>query len=209
MIGPVIVPVIVLGLTGSVGMGKSTTAAMLVRAGLPVFDADAAVHALQAPDGAAIPLLRAAFPGVVDDNNILDRKALAARIFADTADKARLEAIMHPLVAEARAGFLSEAQASGAWAAVLDVPLLFETGLDKACDYTLVVSAPYSVQRARVLARDGMSEALFEKITASQMPDSDKRARADFVLNSDQPLPDMEAELAGILARLKAQNPER
>ena len=194
---------IILGLTGSVGMGKSTTAAMLERAGLPVFDADAAVHALQAPDGAAIPLLRAAFPGVVGDDNILDRKALAARIFADAADKARLEAIMHPLVADSRAAFLSAAKASGAPLVVFDVPLLFETELDKVCDHTLVVSAPAHIQRERVLARTGMTEALFEKIVAGQMPDREKRVRADFVLNSDQPLADMEAELTTILERLR------
>jgi len=169
----------VLGLTGSIGMGKSTAAVMFARLRVPVFDADAAVRALQGPGGAALAAIEAAFPGVTGSAG-LDRSALGARVFGDVEALRNLEAIMHPLVAAARARFLDRHRF--ARMVVLDVPLLFETGGDAACDAVAVVSAPAQVQRARVLARPGMHAAKLDAILAQQMPDAEKRARADFVL---------------------------
>jgi dephospho-CoA kinase len=168
-----------LGLTGSIGMGKSTVAAMFARERVPVFDADAVVRALQGAGGAALPAIEAAFPGVTSANG-LDRAALAARVFGDPAALRRLEAILHPCVARARARFLT--QHAGGRVVVLDVPLLFETGGETYCDAVAVVSAPARVQRARVLARAGMSQARFEAVLAAQWPDNAKQAHADFVI---------------------------
>ena len=170
---------IVLGLTGSIGMGKSTVAAMFRRLKVPVFDADAAVHALQAPGGAALPAIDAAFPGVVA-GGVLDRAALGGRVFGDAAALDRLQAIVHPLVAAAQTRFLRRHRR--ARLVVLDIPLLFEGGGADRCDLVAVVSAPADVQRARVLARPGMTADKLDAILARQLPDADKRARADVVI---------------------------
>ncbi len=170
---------LVIGLTGSIGMGKSTVAAMFQRLKVPVFDADAAVHALQGPGGTALPAIEAAFPGTTSPAG-LDRAKLGGLVFGDPAALQRLEAIIHPLVGAAQAAFLHRHRRRAL--VVLDIPLLFEKGGAGKVDVTLVVSAPAAVQRARVLARPGMTPARFEAILAKQMPDAEKRARADVVI---------------------------
>ncbi len=172
---------IVVGLTGSIGMGKSTAAAVLRRAGIPVHDADAAVHVLFARDGAAVAPVEAAFPGVARDGAI-DRRALGARVFGDPAALARLEAIVHPLVRARSRAFLRAAALRRAPLVVLDVPLLFEAGRAADCDAVIVVSAPPFLQAQRVLRRPGMTPARLRDILARQMPDREKRRRADFVV---------------------------
>lgn len=174
---------IILGLTGSIGMGKSATASLFRDGGVPVYDADAAVHALYAEGGAAVAPIEEAFPGVAEKGAI-DRQKLRARVLDDAAAMKRLEGIVHPLAGEAQLDFRRQAKEQGAQFAVLDIPLLFETGGNRHCTYTLVVTAPAEVQRARVLARPGMTEEAFEAILARQMPDADKRARADFILST-------------------------
>lgn len=171
----------VLGLTGSIGMGKSTTAAIFREAGVAVHDSDAAVHALYR--GAAAPLVEAAFPGTARDGAI-DRALLAARVIHDQAALMRLEAIVHPLVRAARAQFVAEARAAGADLVVLDIPLLFETGCENEVDAVLVVTAPEAVQKARITARPGMTEDKLAAIIAKQMPDAEKRRRADLILDT-------------------------
>jgi dephospho-CoA kinase len=171
----------VIGLTGSIGMGKSTAAALLRRLGVPVHEADAAVHRLMGPGGAAVRAIATAFPGVVKDGAV-DRRLLGARVFDDDEAMARLEAILHPLVREESKRFLRQACRRGARVAALDIPLLFETGRDQDVDASIVVSAPDFVQRARVLARPGMTPPRFEQVLARQMPDAEKRLRADFVV---------------------------
>ena len=174
---------LVLGLTGSIGMGKSTAAAMLRRLGLPVHDADAAVHRLMAPGGAAVAQVAAAFPEAAGPGGI-DRAKLGKAVLTDTPALKRLEAILHPLVrAEARA-FLAKQARLRRPLVVLDIPLLYETGGDRLCDYVVVVSAPAFIQRARVLRRPGMTEARFQAILARQLPDAEKRRRADFVVQT-------------------------
>lgn len=172
---------IILGLTGSIGMGKSTTAGMFREAGIPVHDADAAVHELYS--GAAAPLIEIAFPGTVIDG-VVDRRKLGERVIGKAEEMKRLEAIVHPLVAEMRNRFLEEAAANGAELAVLDIPLLYETGGEKLCDYVVVVTAPAEVQRDRVLARPEMTEEKFQAILAKQVPDAEKRKRADFTIDT-------------------------
>jgi dephospho-CoA kinase len=172
---------IVLGVTGSIGMGKTTAAAALRRLGVPVFEADACVHALLAKDGAAVPLVAAAFPFVVHDG-MVDRLALGRIVFADEDAREKLESIIHPLVRRAEIRFLTAARSHRARIAALDLPLLFETGAERLCDTTLTVTAPRFLQEARVLSRPGMSRAKLEAILASQLPDPEKRRRADFVL---------------------------
>lgn len=174
----------ILGLTGSIGMGKSATAAMFREAGVPVYDADAAVHAIYAPGGLAVEPLEAAFPGVKTQDGSIDRARLREQVLNDKAALDRLNAIVHPLVGESQLSFRREAEQSGSDLAVLDIPLLFETGGDARCDHVLVVTAPEEVQRERVLSRDGMTLAAFEAILARQIPDAEKRARADFILNT-------------------------
>ncbi|SDD29731.1 dephospho-CoA kinase [Kordiimonas lacus] len=174
----------IIGLTGSIGMGKSETAKMFARLGVPVFDADATVRQLQAPGGRALGPIEEAFPGVVKDG-ALDRDALGKIVFADPDAKKKLEAIMHPMVAEERIDFFNKAEDEGAKMVVFDIPLLFETGGEKACDKVVVVSAPPEIQRERVLARDGMTEEKFNQILKAQVPDDDKRARADYVVESN------------------------
>ena len=176
---------ITLGLTGSIGMGKSTVAAMFADAGVPVFDADAAVHRLQGPAGRVVAAIEAAFPETTGEGGV-NPTALAEAVLGDEAAMKRLEAIVHPAVAEERAAFL--AAHAEAPLVVFDVPLLFETGGDRAVDRVAVVSAAPHVQRARVLARPGMTEAKLAHILARQTPDADKRARADHLIATDVPL---------------------
>jgi dephospho-CoA kinase len=173
----------IIGLTGSIGMGKSTAAAMFRRLGVPVHDADAAVHRLLGRGGAAVPLVEAAFPGVAEDGAV-NRAALGARVFNDKAALKRLEAILHPLVRRESARFIARQRTRGQDLVVLDIPLLFETGGEERCDATVVVSAPSFLQRARVLRRPGMTEARFAQVLKQQMPDREKRRRADFVVET-------------------------
>jgi dephospho-CoA kinase len=173
---------IVLGLTGSIGMGKSTAAAMLRRLGVPVFDADLAVHRLLAPSGAAVPAVSVAFPGVETKAGGIDRAQLGQRVFTDPAALRRLEAILHPMVAAEERRFLARSRARRVPLAVLDIPLLFETGAERRCDYVLVVSAPALVQRQRVLRRPGMNEIRLDAILRKQIADYRKRQHADFVV---------------------------
>ena len=175
----------ILGLTGSIGMGKSTVADMFRRLGVPVHDADAEVHALLGPGGAAVAGVAQAFDGVVTGVGAsarVDRKALGAKVFDDAEALARLEAILHPMVREREGRFLRRVRRQGRKVAVLDVPLLFETGGETRCDATVVVSAPAFVQQARVLARPGMTRERLTQILARQTPDAEKRRRADFVV---------------------------
>lgn len=172
---------IVLGLTGSVGMGKSATAKMFREEGVPVFDADAAVHRLY--EGKAAPLIEAAFPGTTLNGRV-DRERLSAKVVGDPDALKRIESIVHPLVREMRREFLAKAKASGAKVALLDIPLLFETESGAPVDKVVVVSAPAEVQKKRVLAREGMTEEKFQAILARQMPDAEKRRRADFIVDT-------------------------
>lgn len=172
---------VILGLTGSIGMGKTTVARMLRRRGIPVHDADATVHRLLARGGEAVKAIDRAFPGVVTDGAV-DRKALGAVVFRDPTALGRLEAIIHPLTRRASRRFLLRCARRGARLAVLDVPLLFETGGDRDVDATICVTAPPFVQRARVLSRPGMTPEKLDGILARQMPDIEKRRRADFVV---------------------------
>lgn len=189
----------ILGLTGSIGMGKSATAAMLRRSGVPVHDADAVVHALYR--GRAAPLVEQAFPGTVRDG-VVDRDALGKRILGDQAALRRLEAIVHPLVRDARDAFLETCRRSGARICVLDVPLLFETGGERSVDAVAVVSAPADVQRARVLARPGATAERFEAILSKQVPDAEKRRRAHFVIDTSRGFPAAERQVAAMLRAL-------
>ena len=191
---------IVLGLTGSVGMGKSATAKMFAEEGVPVFDADAAVHRLYA--GEAVPLIAGAFPGTVTGGRV-DRERLSQAVLGNPDAFAKLEAIIHPLVRGAREEFLAAAKASGAKIAILDVPLLLETGGKPQVDKIVVVSAPASVQKERVLARPGMTEEKFRAIVAKQLPDSEKRKRADFVIDTSRGFDAARAEVRSILQALK------
>lgn len=191
----------VLGLTGSIGMGKSTVAAMLADAGVPVLDADAVVHALYAPSGAAVAPVGEKFPTAIINNGV-DRAALSACVVGQPDAMAALEAIVHPLVAAERKAWLTVCEADGVRVVALDVPLLFETGGDGGVDAVAVVSAPANVQRARVLARPGMTEAKFESILARQVPDAEKRARADFVIETGVPLDETRAAVQALVAAL-------
>lgn len=173
----------ILGLTGSIGMGKSTAATMLRRLGVPVHDADAIVHRLLARGGAAVAQIERAFPGVVRDGAV-DRQELGRRVFGQPAELRRLEAILHPLVRRAETAFLKRHRRHGTPLVVLDIPLLFETGGDRRCDAVAVVSCPAFLQTQRVLRRPGMTAARLAAIRAQQMPDREKRRRADFVLPS-------------------------
>ena len=190
---------LIIGLTGSIGMGKSTVAMMFEAEGVPVFDADAAVHALQGPQGALLPAIEAAFPGTTGPRGV-DRAALGAQVFGDDAALARLEAIVHPAVAEMRQTFLLEH--AGQPLVVFDIPLLFEKGGESRVDAVVVVSAPADVQRARVLARPGMTAEKFAQILARQTPDAEKRARADYVIENHGSLADTQAQVAALVARL-------
>jgi dephospho-CoA kinase len=195
----------VLGLTGSLGMGKSTTTKFFAEQGVPVHDADAAVHRLY--EAEAVPLIETAFPGTTADGKV-DRDKLARQVLNDTAAIEKLEAIVHPLVRLYEKRFLAEAERKGAAVGVLDIPLLFETGGEKRCDAVVVVSAPAAVQRARVLARPGMTEQKFAAILAKQMPDAEKRTRADFVVDTSKGFDAARAQVRDILARM-ATMPKR
>ncbi len=174
---------LVLGLTGSIGMGKTAAAKMLRRMGLPLHDADRAVHRLLAKGGAAVAAVEVAFPGVAVDGAV-DRERLAVRVFEDPAALERLEGILHPAVRWTTRAFLGRHARAGRPLVVLDIPLLFETGGEALCDAVVVVTAPAFVQRARVMGRRGMTPVRFQAILAKQMPDSEKRRRADFVVKT-------------------------
>ncbi len=193
---------LILGLTGSIGMGKSTTSKMFQDEGVPVYDSDAAVHALYATGGAAVEPVETAFPGVVV-NGAIDRAKLSARVVGDPEALAKLETIVHPLVGAHRIGFFEEAQAGGHEIVVLDIPLLFETGGEKKVDKVVVVSAPADVQRERVLARPEMTPEKFEAILARQTPDAEKRARADFVIDTGQGLDHARQQVRDLLTLLR------
>ena len=192
---------IVLGLTGSIGMGKTTVARMFAEAGVPVFDADAVVHRLQGPGGALVAAIAARFPGVTGTSGI-DRAALGGAVLGDKVALRDLEAIVHPAVAAERAAFLARHAAEAL--VVLDVPLLFETGGDAAVDQVAVVSAAPAVQRERTLARPGMTVAKLDAILARQLPDAEKRARADAVIATDVPLAETRAAVLRLIACARA-----
>ncbi len=194
---------VVVGLTGSIGMGKSTTAAMFRDLGCPVHDADAAVHQLYA--GAAVEPVRALFPAAAAGQRV-DREALAREVLGRPDRLAELEALIHPLVREAEETFLQAARASGVPLVVLDIPLLFESGAAARCDRIVVVTAPPEVQRARVLARPGMTEDRLAAILARQMPDAEKRRRADFIVDTSRGFDSARAEVAAIVAKLTADS---
>lgn len=188
-----------LGLTGSIGMGKSTVAKMFAEEGIPVFDADAEVHKLQGPAGRVVAAIEARFPGTTGQDGV-NRTALAEAVLGDDAAMKALEAIVHPAVGEERAAFLREHAAAPV--VVFDVPLLFETGGQRAMDKVAVVSAAPDVQRARTLQRPGMSEGKFDAILARQVPDEQKRAQADFVIPTDVPLEETRAHVRRVIACL-------
>jgi dephospho-CoA kinase len=200
---------ITVGLTGSIGMGKSTTAAMFAEAGAPVYDADAEVRRLYAPGGAAVGPVGDAFPGVVVDGAV-DRGRLGDRVLGDPEALARLNALVWPLMGEARAAFFARARTEAASVVVLDIPLLYETGGERGVDVSVVVTAPADLQRERVLARPGMTAEKFEAILQAQMPDAEKRRRADFVIDTSQGLDEARRQVADVLARLRARaNPAK
>jgi dephospho-CoA kinase len=198
--------VILIGLTGSIGMGKSTTAAMFREAGVPVYDADAVVHDLYDEGGAAVGPVGEAFPGVVKAGRV-DREALRQAVLGDPEALKRLNAIVHPLVGRDRAGFFQKAEAEGADMAVLDIPLLFETGGHANVDAVVVVSAPAQMQRERVLARPGMTTERLGAILAQQMADAEKRARAHFVVDTSRGLEPAREQVAEIIAVMR--DPQR
>ncbi|MFZ9394662.1 MAG: dephospho-CoA kinase [Erythrobacter sp.] len=192
---------LIIGLTGSIGMGKSTVAEMFQRRGVPVFDADAEVRRMQGRGGNLLPAIEAAFPGSTGPDGV-DRDALGAKVFGNSEALAQLEAIVHPAVAAKRAEFMIEH--GGAPIVVFDIPLLFEKGGHEQVDRVVVVSAPAEVQRQRVLARPGMTPAKFAHILELQLPDAEKRARADFVIDTGVPHAETEAAVAALIAQLAA-----
>ncbi|MBF5090360.1 MULTISPECIES: dephospho-CoA kinase [unclassified Novosphingobium] len=191
----------ILGLTGSIGMGKSAVALMLRELGVPVFDADAAVHALQGPGGALVPAIEAAFPGTTGPEGVL-RQELGARVFGNPGALARLEAIVHPAVGRMREAFLIEH--AGQPIVVFDIPLLFEKEHGAGLDAVMVVSAPAAAQRARVLARPGMTPDKFAHILDLQVPDAEKRARADFIVDTGVTLEETRAQVAALIERIRS-----
>jgi len=193
---------IIIGLTGSIGMGKSTTAQMFRDERCPVFDADAAVHDLYAKGGKAVPIIRAVFPDAIK-NGAVDRNVLGKHMRADPLQLKVLESFIHPLVSEARADFFAEHKEADI--VVMDVPLLFETGLDKAVHHIVVVTAPYEVQRKRVLAREGMTPELFDSLLARQTPDAEKRKRAHALVFTDKGLDNAREQVQTILRELKSK----
>jgi dephospho-CoA kinase len=195
----------VLGLTGSLGMGKSTTAGFFAELGVPVHDADATVHRLYKAE--AVSPIEAAFPGTAVNGEV-DREKLAKRVLDDPAAIKKLEGIVHPLVRAAEERFLTEVERKNARVAVLDIPLLFETGSDRRCDAVVVVSAPKDVQRARIFERPGMTAQKFATIAANQMPDAEKRKRADFVVDTSKGFDAARVQVREILARI-ATMPKR
>lgn len=193
---------IVVGLTGSIGMGKTTAANLFAELGVPVHSADDAVHRLY--QTLAAPLIEAAFPGTVD-KTVVDREKLSAAVLGNPQALKRLESIVHPLVREEEQAFLANAKANGADIALIDIPLLFETGGEKRVDKVVVVSAPADIQRERVLARPGMTPEKLDAILARQMPDAEKRMRADYVLDSSTGLDDMRRQIGLLIAKLRGK----
>ena len=193
---------LVIGLTGSIGMGKSAAAQYLAEHGLPVFDADAEVHRLY--EGRAVPAIAQAFPSAVGDGKV-DRGVLAKEVAGSTEKLKRLESIVHPMVTKAEIDFVREQEKRGAKIAVLEIPLLFETGAEARVDVTIVLSAPPEVQKARALARPGMTDAKLQALLKRQLPDEVKRARADYVVDSGTSLEDMRAQIGKILESLEGR----
>jgi dephospho-CoA kinase len=189
---------IILGLTGSIGMGKSTTAKLFAEAGIPVYDADATVHSLY--EGEAAPAIEAAFPGTTVGGKV-DRARLSARVVHDPAAMQRLEAIVHPMLGASRKKFFHDSEQSGAAVAVVDVPLLFETGGEKRVDAVVVVTTTPEIQRQRILARDNMTAEKLDAILARQLPDAEKRERADFVVDTSHGLDPVRIRIRDILAQ--------
>jgi dephospho-CoA kinase len=189
---------IILGLTGSIGMGKSTTAKLFAEAGVPVYDADATVHILY--EGEAVPAIEAAFPGTTVDGKV-DRARLSAQVVHDSSAIRRLEQIVHPMLGASRQKFLDNAEQSGAPVAVVDVPLLFETGGEKRVDAVVVVTTTPEIQRQRILARDNMTGEKLDAILARQLPDAEKRKRADFVVDTSHGLDPVRVRIRDILAQ--------
>ena len=196
---------IILGLTGSIGMGKSTTAKLFAEAGVPVYDADAAVH--QIYEGEAAPAVEAAFPGTTVGGKV-DRNKLSARVVHDPAAIRRLEAIVHPMLGASRQKFFEDAERSGASVAVVDVPLLYETGGEKRVDAVVVVTTTPEIQRERILARDNMTSEKLDAILARQLPDAEKRKRADFVVDTSHGLDPVRVRIRDILDQA-AKMPQR
>ncbi|ERF82664.1 dephospho-CoA kinase [Bradyrhizobium viridifuturi] len=190
---------LILGLTGSIGMGKSTTAKLFIEAGVPVYDADAAVHQLY--EGEAAPVIEAAFPGTTANGKV-DRAKLSARVVQDPVAIKQLEQIVHPMLGASRQKFFADAEAAGAPIVVLDIPLLFETGGEKRVDAVVVVTTSPELQRERVLARGTMDAAKLEAIIAKQMPDAEKRKRADFIVDTSHGLDPVRARIRDILAEV-------
>lgn len=190
-----------IGLTGSIGMGKTETAKLFAQKGVPVFDSDAAVHKLIGPNGEAVDAVELAFPGVKRQGHI-DRKLLGACVFGDDDALKSLEKILHPLVSNERQKFIKKSKAD---VVLFDIPLLFEKGYEDDCDYIVVVSAPFEIQKKRVLERPGMTEARFEEILAKQLPDAQKRAKADFVVQTDRGLDYAAKQVEGILQKIREQ----
>jgi len=193
---------LVIGLTGSIGMGKSTVARRFAANGIAVFDADAVVHELY--EGEAVQAIEGAFPGATHDGHV-DRARLAELLKNENGALARLEAIVHPMVRGKREKFLASQRQAGAQMVVLEIPLLFETGGENQVDVIVVISAPANVQRARVLERPGMSEAKFDALLANQMPDAEKRGRADYVVDTDRPIEDTGKEIDKLITLLRAR----
>ncbi|UGY06755.1 dephospho-CoA kinase [Bradyrhizobium quebecense] len=196
---------LILGLTGSIGMGKSTTAKLFIEAGVPVYDADAAVHQLY--EGEAAPAIEAAFPGTTANGKV-DRAKLSARVVHDPAAMRQLEQIVHPMLGASRQKFFADAEAANAPIVVVDVPLLYETGGEKRVDAVVVVTTTPELQRERVLARGTMDAAKLDAIIAKQMPDAEKRRRADFIVDTSHGLDPVRARIRDILAEV-AKMPER
>ena len=190
---------LILGLTGSIGMGKSTTAKLFAEAGVPVYDADAAVHKIY--EGEAAPAIEAAFPGTTVDGKV-DRARLSAQVVHNPDAMKQLEQIVHPMLGASRKKFFEDAEAAGAPVVLLDIPLLFETGGEKRVDAVVVVTTTPEAQRERVLARGTMDEARFEAILARQLPDAEKRKRADFVVDTSNGLDPVRARIKDILAEV-------
>ena len=195
---------LLIALTGSIGMGKSTTAKMFADAGIPVWDADAAVHKLYGPGGAGSDAVAQLVPDAVTSDGV-DRTKLRAAILADKTLFKKIEAVIHPLVGQDRTDFLEAARNDKADIAICDIPLLFETGGNKAFDKVVVVSAPADIQRQRVLERPGMTEEAFEAILAKQVPDAEKRAQADYIVDTSKGIEAAEKQVAEIIADLRGQ----
>ena len=189
----------IIGLTGSIGMGKSTTMQLFAEQGVPVYDADAAVHAVYA--GEAVPVVEAAFPGTTSDGKV-DRQKLSAKVLGNPEALKKLEQIVHPMLGAHRQQFMADAEKAQAPVVVLDVPLLFETGGEKRVDAVVVVSAPAEMQRARVLARENMTQEKLDAILARQTPDAEKRTRADFVVDTSSGIEPVRARIRDILAEV-------